>query len=317
MGSRRGISETVERGRIMDSYRFVDELKNLTTGKILTDEPMANHTTWRIGGPADVMLFPQTSEEIVNALRLAFKYKIPFYVLGNGSNLLVKDKGIRGLVINTSRKNDVKVEGHLISADAGAMMPIVSRIAADNGLSGLEFAVGIPASVGGATIMNAGAHGSCIADAVREVKVLDCQGEEKTFSQGAIGFRYRGSWIKDEGLIVTRVVFSLEKANPGDIKAKMNEFIKRRIANQPGGKPNAGSVFKNPVGISAGKLIDEAGCKGLSCGGAEVSRKHANFILNINGASAKDVLELIERVKEAVNRKFNIQLELEVQILGE
>ncbi|KNZ70469.1 UDP-N-acetylenolpyruvoylglucosamine reductase [Thermincola ferriacetica] len=302
----------------MSICRFREELQNLISGEILVNEPMSLHTTWRIGGPADLMLIPEDIEDCWAAIKLAKKYGIPYLVMGNGSNLLVKDRGIRGLVIKMAA-GEIKVdeEQNLIFAPAGTLLPVVARVAADHALSGLEFAVGIPASVGGAIVMNAGAHGKSIGEVVKEVNVLDSDGELLVLPGRDLDFRYRYSNILQKNFIVTKAVFLLARAPAVEIKKRMTEFLEKRRQLQPVGKPNAGSVFKNPAGTSAGMLIDAAGCKGLTVGDAQVSEKHANFILNLDSATAHDVLTLIEQVKNAVYKKFNVMLELEVQVVGE
>ncbi len=302
----------------MDVQRFKEEVQRVFSGKILVQEPMARHTSWKIGGPVDLLLIPESEDDCITVLQLAKHHGVPYWVIGNGSNLLVTDKGIRGLVIKIgSNMNSVTLQDQEIIAQSGAMMPIVARIAADHALVGLEFAAGIPATVGGALVMNAGAHGRCMADVVKEVTILDSDGIQHRIGNAEMLFRYRSSRLKTEQGIVMQVVFSLDKGSASDIKVNMLNFMEQRRKAQPSNKPNAGSVFKNPPGTSAGQLIDAAGCKGMRCGGAEVSTKHANFILNTDHATAADVLQLVERVKAAVIQKFNIELELEVRVVGE
>lgn len=288
------------------------------TGTVSYSESMKKHTTWRIGGPADLMVVPAGISDIKVCTELAHNEGIPVTVIGNGSNLLVSDNGIRGIVLKISHGfNKLQITDTSLKAQAGALVPLASKLAAEEGLTGLEFAAGIPASVGGALCMNAGAHGKCMSDVVREVTVLGLDGQILSLCNSEIGFEYRKSSLKDKGLIVLGAEFDLARGEPGQIKAACQENLAKRRKSQPLEFPNAGSVFANPPGQWAGWLIEQVGGKGMRIGGAMVSEKHANFIVNTGEATASDVLSLIDRIKQLVLGKFNIELTLEVRVLGE
>lgn len=302
----------------MDLRGVERELGGLIQGIVTVNESMQKHTSWRIGGPADIMVLPTGTDDIRKCLDYARGRGIPLTVIGNGSNLLVRDKGIRGIVLKMSKGfNRILVEGNTIRAEAGAIIPLVAKKAAEAGLSGLEFAAGIPASVGGAVRMNAGAHGRCMSEVVQKVTVLTPDGGIATLTNGDIGFQYRRSNIMERGLIVVEAVFTLIPGNNSDIMAKNEENLAKRRRSQPLEYPNAGSVFANPPGQWAGWLIEQVGGKGMRVGNAMVSEKHANFIVNLGNATAKDVLELIAKIKQLVFKQFNIELKLEVQVVGE
>jgi len=302
----------------MDPNEIGHHLGRLVKGKILCMESMRRHTSWRIGGPADIMVLPSDIEDINQCLLFSRKYGIPLTVIGNGSNTLVKDKGVRGIVLKISKGFDkIEVNGTTITAEAGALVPLLAKRAAAEGLGGLEFAVGIPASVGGAILMNAGAHGKCMADVVSQVQVLTPDGNITSLSNGGIGFAYRKSNIKADGLIVLRVGFSLSPGEPAEISAANDRNLAKRRRSQPLEFPNAGSVFANPPDQWAGWLIEQIGGKGMRVGDAMVSEKHANFIVNLGNATAVDILSLISRIKQMVMKQFNIELKLEVQVIGE
>ena len=302
----------------MDLREVAHHLGSLIHGDILGMESMRKHTSWRIGGPADIMVLPSGTDDICNCLQFSLEHQIPLTIMGNGSNMLVRDLGIRGIVLKISRGfNHIEVNGNTLSAEAGALVPLVAKRAAEEGLAGLEFAAGIPASVGGAVRMNAGAHGRCMDEVVRDVVVLTPDGFVTGLSNGDIGFQYRKSNIKDSGLIVLRAEFSLVPGDKTEIMAKNEANLAKRRRSQPLEYPNAGSVFANPPGQWAGWLIEQVGGKGIRVGDAVVSEKHANFIINEGKASAEDVLLLIARIKQLVLEKFNIELKLEVQVVGE
>ena len=289
----------------------------LVKGSVLCMESMQKHTSWRIGGPAEIMVLPASADDIGQCLQFARERHIPLTVMGNGSNLLVKDNGIRGIVLKISRGfNKIVVSGPNITADAGALVPLVAKKAAEAGLSGLEFAAGIPASIGGAVIMNAGAHGQGIDEVIREVTVLTPAGEMLVLKKEDIGFRYRKSGI-DKNLIILQADFVLTPGDPLEIRAKNETNLIKRRRSQPLEYPSAGSVFANPPGQWAGWLIEQVGGKGMRVGDALVSEKHANFIVNVGRATAEDVLQLIAQIKQKVFEKFNIELKLEVQVVGE
>lgn len=302
----------------MDLREVEHYLAEPIKGTVLRSESMKKHTTWRIGGPADIMVIPSGIDDIRLCLELAREKDIPVTVMGNGSNMLVKDSGIRGIVLKISRGfNKIEIKDTSITAEAGALVPMVARRASEAGLAGIEFAVGIPASVGGAVYMNAGAHGRCMSDVVREVTVLDPGGQILTLTNQEVGFEYRKSGIRDMGFVVLKAEFPLVNGNPEEIRETMDTKLAKRRKSQPLEYPNAGSVFANPPEQWAGWLIEQAGGKGMRVGGAMISEKHANFIVNTGDATAADVLTLIDRVKQLVHEKFNIELTLEVRVIGE
>ncbi len=302
----------------MDLREVGHFLESRITGTVSYSEAMRKHTTWRIGGPADLMVVPSGIDDIKLCVELAIENGIPVTVVGNGSNLLVRDNGIRGIVLKISSKfNKLEINDTSLKAEAGALVPLASKLAAEKGLSGLEFAAGIPASIGGAICMNAGAHGKCMSDVVREVTVLGSDGQILSMSNHEIGFEYRKSNLKDKGLIVLGAEFDLSRGVPEQIREISQDNLAKRRKSQPLEFPNAGSVFANPPGQWAGWLIEQVGGKGMRVGGAMVSEKHANFIVNTGEAAASDVLNLIERIKQLVLEKFNIELTLEVRVVGE
>ncbi|KRQ87102.1 UDP-N-acetylenolpyruvoylglucosamine reductase [Caloramator mitchellensis] len=293
------------------------ELLNIFNNNILFDEPMKNHTSFKVGGPADILVIPENKEQLISAIRICNDQSVPFMIIGNGSNLLVKDGGIRGVVIKTSHLNKVWAEGDRIFAECGATLAKASAEALKNSLKGMEFASGIPGSVGGAIFMNAGAYGGEIKDIVEKVTAVDFNGNIINLSNEDLKFAYRSCIVQKEKLIVLEVEFKLSKGNYDEIKALMEDLNKRRSDKQPLNYPSAGSVFKRPEGYFAGKLIEDAGLKGISIGGAMVSEKHAGFIINYNNATADDVLKLIKKVQDVVLDKFGVKLETEVKIVGE
>ncbi|PKM80647.1 MAG: UDP-N-acetylenolpyruvoylglucosamine reductase [Firmicutes bacterium HGW-Firmicutes-14] len=293
-------------------------LSSLIRGDVLFGQSMREHTSWRIGGPADIMVLPACVDDIRTCVLFAREQGIPLTVMGNGSNMLVKDRGIRGIVLKISRGfNRIEIIGTTVSAEAGSLMPVVAVQAAEAGLSGLEFAAGIPASVGGAISMNAGAHGKSIGEVVRSAVILTQDGEIRSLDREEIGFAYRKSGIREKRVVVLNAVFALEPGNPAEIKMKNQTNLKKRRQSQPLEYPNAGSVFANPPGQWAGWLVDQVGAKGMRVGDALVSDKHANFIVNVGAASAADVLELVGQIRQMVFKKFNIELKLEIQVVGE
>ena len=278
---------------------------------------LRNYTTLKLGGPADWLVMPRSAEEIPEILREAKEQKLPVTVIGHGSNLLVLDGGIRGLVIRMGRgMNDCGVDGHTLRASAGAMMAAVSGAAAEAGLSGLEFAGGIPGTVGGGVLMNAGAYGGEMSQVVTYVRGVTPEGEFRTLSREKLDFGYRRSALQENGLIVTEVLFELQEGDPAEIRMKINELNRRRAESQPLDVPSAGSTFKRPEGAYAAALIDQCGLKGYAVGGAMVSPKHAGFLIN-NGDSSKDYLDLVRAVQRIVEERTGIRLEPEIRILGE
>ena len=286
--------------------------------EILAAEPMKNHTTFRIGGPADALALPKTPEEVAEVVRFCHEHAQPYYVLGNGSNLLVSDEGYRGLVLQLYRNfNDIQVNGETITVQAGAMLAAVARTAYQTGLTGLEFASGIPGTIGGAVVMNAGAYGGEMKNVLKEVTVLTKEGEVLVIPAKALELGYRTSVIPKNGWIVLGAVLQLEKGDQEQILARMEELKEQRITKQPLDLPSAGSTFKRPEGYFAGKLIMDAGLRGFTVGGAQVSEKHCGFVVNRGSATAADVWELICEVKRRVKEMTGVELEPEVKLLGD
>ena len=289
-----------------------------TAKELLLEEPMAKHTSFRIGGPADVLAQPGNEAELAELLKRAAHHAVPVTLVGNGSNLLVRDKGIRGLVIKLSNLfSSITVAGNVLTFGSGISLAMASKKAASLSLSGLEFAVGIPGTIGGAVYMNAGAYDGEMAKVVTSVQVMDRQGQSSQLKADELDFSYRHTALQNSGLIVTSVTVSLQPGEAESIKAKMDDFSQRRIAKQPLELPSAGSMFKRPVGYFAGTLIEQTGLRGYTVGGAQVSTKHAGFVVNVGGATAKDVLQLIRDVQAQVLAAQGVQLEPEVLVLGE
>ena len=289
-----------------------------TAKPLLAQEPMAKHTSFRIGGPADVLAQPADEAELAALLKRAAEHAVPVTLIGNGSNLLVRDKGIRGLVIKLSNSfSDMKALGNELTFGSGISLAMASKKAASLSLSGLEFAVGIPGTIGGAVYMNAGAYDGEMAKVVTSVRVMDREGKISELKASELAFAYRHTALQNSGLIVTSVTVSLQPGEEESIKAKMDDFSQRRIAKQPLELPSAGSMFKRPPGYFAGTLIEQTGLKGYTVGGAQVSQKHAGFVVNVGGATAKDVLQLISDVQSKVFAAHGVRLEPEVLVLGE
>lgn len=292
--------------------------KLLGGAKVLVNEPMASHTTFRIGGPADYFVVPETVEELANVLKLCREENMPYFILGNGSNLLVGDKGFRGVVIQLYKNFDgIQIAGTTVTAKAGAMLIRVAKEAGKAGLTGLEFASGIPGTIGGAMVMNAGAYGGEMKDVVTSVTILTKNGEIRTLTGEEMNFRYRGSVVEEEGYIVLEAVMELKEGNLQDIQARMEELSIQRKTKQPIEYPSAGSTFKRPEGYFAGKLIMDAGLRGHQVGRAQVSEKHCGFVINAGGATAEDVMQLMQDVSEKVKAQFGVALEPEVKRIGE
>ena len=300
--------------------RLIELIKEtIKTGTVLEKELLKNHTTFRIGGEADYFLIPGSIKEAEELLRLLCMYKEPFVVLGNGSNVLVSDKGIRGIVVCFSKGMDeILCDGNIITAGAGAMLSKVAKCALDNCLTGMEFASGIPGSLGGAVYMNAGAYGGEMKDVITKVILFDAESREiVTLAGEDMCFAYRHSIAKEKPLFILEVQMELIKGDANQIKFLMDDLNGRRRDKQPLEYPSAGSTFKRPEGYFAGKLIEDAGLKGYSVGGAQVSEKHCGFVINRGSATAGEVLMLIKNVQEKVYEKFNVVLEPEVIMLGE
>ena len=283
---------------------------------VLVNEPMSAHTTLKLGGPADYMVFPRDGEEIAAMFREAAENSVPVTVIGHGSNLLVLDGGIRGLVICIG-KNMRKItrEGNILKAQAGAMLGSVALEAAEAGLTGLEFASGIPGTVGGGVTMNAGAYDGEMAQVVTEVRGIRPDGTAVCLSREEMDFSYRHSVVQEKDFIVTEVTFELKPGDPAAIRARMSELNAKRSEKQPLDLPSAGSTFKRPEGYYAAALIDQCGLKGYSIGGARVSLKHAGFLVN-TGTSSRDFLNLMKKVQAIVEERAGVRLEPEIRIIG-
>ena len=295
-----------------------DIFAGCTQRPLLLAEPMTKHTSFHIGGPAELMAQPQSEAELQSLLLKAAEAAVPVTLVGNGSNLLVRDKGIRGLVIKLgSMLRDIKVSGNVLTFGSGVSLAQASKKAAKLGLSGMEFAVGIPGSIGGAVYMNAGAYDGEMSKVVKSVRVMDAAGEVSELSAGELDFGYRHSALQGSSKIVTSVTVELAAGDKQAIAEKMADFSNRRITKQPLELPSAGSMFKRPPGYFAGTLIDQTGLKGYTVGGAQVSTKHAGFVVNIGGATAADVLQLISDVQAKVFAAHGVHLEPEVLVLGE
>lgn len=290
----------------------------LGSDNVMMDEPMSKHTTFRVGGPADFYLNPHSTEELKRALCICKEENIPYFIIGNGSNLLVSDEGYRGVVIQIYRNmSETEVQGETkIRAKAGALLSAVAKTALNHSLTGMEFASGIPGTIGGAVVMNAGAYGGEMKDILEEVTVLTKEGEVKTLAASELELGYRTSIVMKEGYIVLEAVLNLEKGDAQKIGHRMNELKEQRVSKQPLEFPSAGSTFKRPEGYFAGKLIMDAGLAGYQVGGAQISAKHCGFVINAGGAAAGDVYRLICQVQKIVYDKFQVKLETEVKMLG-
>lgn len=285
---------------------------------ILEREPMKNHTTFRIGGPADVFASPDTEEGIASVVRICREWKVPYYVIGNGSNLLVSDQGYRGVILQIYRNlNRITVNGEELSVQAGAMLSVIAKTALSEGLTGFEFASGIPGTIGGAAVMNAGAYGGEMKDVLTEVTVLTAEGEIRTVGVQELELGYRHSVIPERSWIVLGARLRLKKGDTGEIRSRMEALKEQRVAKQPLNLPSAGSTFKRPEGYFAGKLIMDAGLRGFTVGRAQVSEKHCGFVVNLGGATAEEVRSLIRAVQERVREHDGVELEPEIKMLGE
>lgn len=299
--------------------RLIEELTELLgNDRVLTNEPMSRHTTFRIGGPADLFLLPNTVEEIKKIREICIQEQESYFILGNGSNLLVSDSGFRGVIIQTYRNlAQIQVEEDCIRAQAGALLSGIAQAAKAASLTGFEFAAGIPGTLGGAVVMNAGAYGGEMKDVLKEATVLDSEGQIRRIPARKLAMGYRTSVIKEAGYMVLEAVISLKKGDPDQIRETMKDLTQRRISKQPLEYPSAGSTFKRPEGYFAGKLIMDSGLRGYTHGGAQVSEKHCGFVINTGGATARDVCELMEHVQKTVYEKYNVKLEPEVKFLGD
>jgi len=298
-----------------DFYNRLEEI--VSPEAVLENEPMSKHTTFRIGGNADVFVSPKVSQ-VSEIIALAKEYEVPVTIIGNGSNLLVGDKGIRGLVVSFGKEaEEIQLEGTRMTVSAGTILAKAAAEAAKNSLAGLEFAAGIPGTLGGAIVMNAGAYGGEMKDVVVSAKVLTPEGEIKELSKEELDLSYRHSCIPEKDYIVLEATLELTPGDETAIREMMADFKNRRVDKQPLEYPSAGSTFKRPEGYFAGKLIQDADLRGYQVGGAQVSEKHCGFVINTGNATAKDVLQLIEDVKKIVFDKFQVELEPEVKMIGE
>lgn len=296
----------------------MDNAQTLIAGvPVLTNEPLSNYTFTKTGGPADQLVFPETVQQVHDLVDYARVNHVPLTVIGNASNLIVRDGGIRGLVMILTHMHEITVAKDSVTAAAGARIIDTSDAAGAAGLSGLEFAAGIPGSVGGAVFMNAGAYGGEVKDCLASVEVISRSGELHTYTASDMHFAYRHSIVQETGEIVLSATFALKPGDAKAIRAVMDDLNARRRAKQPLEYPSCGSVFKRPVGHYVGPMIQKAGLQGHIIGGAQISMKHAGFIVNINHATATDYLDMIHYVQDHVYAKFGIHLEPEVRIIGE
>ena len=295
------------------------ELNRILPAEIIkTNELMKDHTTFQIGGPVDIMILPQNIEQLETAVKWFEKNHIPLFVFGLGSNLLVREKGIRGGAVKISAGlTNVIFKDHEVYAQSGISLSELAQMAADHSLSGLEFAEGIPGSLGGAVVMNAGAYNGEMKDVVKEVTVLDTKGIMTVLSNRELQYGYRQSILQNSGYIVTAARLQLTSGNKNQIKKQMAELAQQRKSKQPLEMPSAGSAFRRPTGFYVGPMLEQLGLKGFTVGGAQVSDKHAGFIVNQGGATADDVLELVHYIKEKVKENFDVDLKTEFLVVGE
>lgn len=286
--------------------------------RVFTEEAMSQHTTFKIGGPADYFLMPDKGEDVGRVIKICKEKEIPYFILGNGSNLLVGDGGYRGAVIQIYRNmSSVTVEGNEITAQAGALLSAVAAAAKNASLTGFEFAGGIPGTIGGAVVMNAGAYGGEMKDVLTEVTVMNAEGDIFTLPTEELELGYRTSIIKTAGYIVLEAKIRLKEGDPEVIRETMKDLTIRRTTKQPLEYPSAGSTFKRPEGYFAGKLVMDSGLRGYQVGGARISEKHCGFVINAGDATAKDVRTLMDNVRDIVYEKYGVTLEPEVKFLGE
>jgi len=296
--------------------RIYKDLKGIAgAGHVFTDVPMKEHTTFRVGGNADYFVTAESEECLTELIRYLKNEKLPYYVLGNGSNVLFMDEGYRGVVVKMGKFNDIRINGNIVKAGAGVLLARTAHAAYKKSLAGMEFAAGIPGTVGGAVVMNAGAYGSEIKDIITGARAVDGTGMILFLSKEELKLGYRRSIISERELIITEAEFCLSYGDSDEIGAKMKELAQRRAEKQPLEYPSAGSTFKRPEGYFAGRLIEDAGMKGYCVGGAQVSEKHSGFVINRGDASAQDILTLIKRIQEAVYDKFGVMLETEVKVI--
>lgn len=298
----------------MEFYKLLGKFYN--EEDITVNSPMSEHIYFRVGGPADILVTPVNEEQVVNTLKLCREYNVPYFILGNGSNILVKDGGISGVVIKFNKLNKITSEGNCVTAQSGALLKDVSKAALENNLKGFEFACGIPGSIGGAVFMNAGAYDGEMAHVIKSARVIDENCNIKNLTKEELELGYRSSAVMKKGYVVLEATVELESGEYTSIKDKIDDLTNKRESKQPLEYPSAGSTFKRPEGYFAGKLIQDSGLKGFSIGGAAVSEKHSGFVINKGGATAKDVLDVIAHVQKTVKENFGVDLHTEVRIIG-
>ena len=298
---------------------MINKLVNIVGSEnVLQDEPMKKHTTFKVGGPADYLVTPHSEEQLSELISYFKENGIPYFIMGNGSNLIVKDRGIRGVVIKLgSNFSECRIEGNLLYAASGTLMSKLGKVALENGLTDFEWGAGIPGTIGGAVVMNAGAYGGEIKDIIVNARVLTEDGDIIELSKDELNLGYRTSCIIPNNYIVLSACLKLEEGNAENIKNKMNELATARREKQPLEYPSAGSTFKRPEGYFAGKLIMDTGLRGYKVGGAQVSEKHCGFVINAGNATASDILDLISDIRDRVEDKFGVRLETEVKVVGE
>lgn len=297
---------------------YIEFTKIMNKNNVFIDEPMKNHTSFKIGGPADILLKPESIEEVQRVVRYCYDNNIPTFYMGNGSNLLVRDKGMRCVVIKIGENlNNVVIDENRVIAQSGILLSRLSKMVLKESLSGFEFADGIPGSLGGAVTMNAGAYGGEMKDVVKECKVVDKEGNLIEIKGSDLQLGYRTSIIQKMDYIVLEVTLEFKRGEYSEIKKNIDELTSKRTSKQPLHLPSAGSVFKRPQGYFAGKLVEDCNLKEFKIGGAQVSQKHAGFIVNVGGATANDVISLINHIQNTIKKDFDVELETEVRIVGE
>lgn len=284
---------------------------------IKIDEKLSEYVNFKVGGPADILLIPNSKEQVIKSIKICKENNIPFYLIGNGSNILVRDGGFRGVVLSLKNVKNIYVDGEKIESECGVMLKEVSDKAIENSLTGFEFACGIPGTIGGAVFMNAGAYDGEISKVIESAEVIDENCNIIRLSREELDFGYRSSLVMKKGYTVLSAVFKLEKGQVKTIKELIEDLTNKRESKQPLEYPSAGSTFKRPTGYFAGKLIQDAGLKGYSIGGAAVSEKHSGFVINKGNATAKDITDLIKHIQDEVKKQFGVDLHPEVRIIGE
>ena len=284
---------------------------------IKIDEKLSEYVNFKVGGPADILLIPNSKEQVIKSIKICKENNIPFYLIGNGSNILVRDGGFRGVVLSLKNVKNIYVDGEKIEAECGVMLKEVSDKAIENSLTGFEFACGIPGTIGGAVFMNAGAYDGEISKVIESAEVIDENCNIIRLSREELDFGYRSSLVMKKGYTVLSAVFKLDKGQVKTIKELIEDLTNKRESKQPLEYPSAGSTFKRPTGYFAGKLIQDAGLKGYSIGGAAVSEKHSGFVINKGNATAKDITDLIKHIQDEVKKQFGVDLHPEVRIIGE